>query len=319
MTGLTLKSGKEILMSDFTRHKCFAALAGWLFFIAACSPPSQNESAISTAVALTVQADASLTALANLPTLTAVSSAEITVTPAPNLTSTSASIPAPGCTISAALVGENPPDGALLTPGAYFWKTWTLKNTGTCTWDASYKLVFWNGELMGGLNSYPFPNVIAPEEAKDVSIYLKAPESAGTFTGYWRIQTPWGSDFGVGPTSESFYAQISVSNDTDYDIAGVTYELVRNPPTGCPTNVRYTVHATITTNGPLEFDYYWAQSDGNNSGIKTLKFTQAESRTFSREWMIGKGDSPNPRWMRIIITGPEYREYEKVQILNNCP
>lgn len=306
-------------MSDIHKYKVVAALISFVLLASACGSSAQGESAISTAVAQTVQAGESLTEIANLPTSTPVSPVETTPTPESSPTETSAPIAAPGCTVSAALVGENPPDGVILKPGENFWKTWTLQNTGTCAWDASYKLVYWSGDLMGGLNSYPFPDVIAPDEAKDVSIYLKAPETTGTFTGYWRIQTPWGADFGVGPTSESFYAQVSVSNDANYGISNLVYELARDPATGCPANVRYTVHATITTNGAYEFDYYWGQSDGNNSGVKTIKFAQAGRRTFTREWMIGKGDSPNPRWVMFVVTGPKFQEYGKVEILNNCP
>ena len=306
-------------MSGFNKYGVLGLLISFVLFASACGSSAQGESAISTAVAQTVQAGESLTEIANLPTLTPAPVIEITRTLGSDPTGTSAPIVAPGCTVTAALVGENPPDGAILKPGEFFWKTWTLKNTGTCAWDSSYKLAFWSGDLMGGLNSYPFPEVIAPDESKDVSIYLKAPETTGTFTGYWRIQTPWGADFGVGPTSESFYAQVSVSNDANYGIRSVTYDIVRDPATRCPANVRYTVHATITTNGPYEFNYFWSQSDGNNSGVKTLKFTEAGSRTFTREWMIGKGDSPNPRWMMIVVTEPKFQEYGKAEILNNCP
>ena len=307
-------------MFGFNKYGVLGLLISFVLFASACGSPSQDDSAISTAVAQTVQAGESLTEIANLPTLTPVLSSEITRTPGSNLTETSAPIVAPpGCTVTAALVGEDPPDGVILKPGETFWKTWTLKNTGTCTWDSAYKLAFWSGDLMGGLNSYPFPEVIAPDESKNVSIYLRAPETTGTFTGYWRIQTPWGTDFGVGPTSESFYAQVSVSNDANYGISSVTYDLIRDPATGCPANVTYTVRATITTNGPYEFDYFWSQSDGNNSGVKTLKFTEAGSRIFTREWMIGKGDSPNPRWVMFVVTGPKFQEYGKVEILNNCP
>jgi hypothetical protein len=311
--------GKEICMSEFMKNGALMALISLMLITSACGSQVQNESAISTAVAQTVEAGDSLTEITSLPTLTSIPSAESTTTLEPNPIETTAPIPAPGCTLSAILIDENPPDGTLLMPGKNFWKTWTLKNTGTCTWDGSYKLMYWSGDLMGGLNSYPFPDVIAPDESKDVSIYLKAPETTGTFTGYWRIQTPWGADFGVGPTSESFYAQISVSNDAAYGVASVTYDLVRNPAIGCPANVRFTVTATITTNGPYEFNYRWVQSDGNNSGIKTLKYTQAESKTFVREWMIGRGDSPNPRWMMIVVTEPNFQEYGKVEILNTCP
>ncbi|HXF86572.1 MAG TPA: NBR1-Ig-like domain-containing protein [Anaerolineales bacterium] len=301
------------------KYKILIVLISLTLGISSCVSPSQSQSEIATSVAQTVQAQNSLTKAASIPIATSVPTLALTPTPSVDPTHTSAPIAIPGCTLSAVLVAESPPDNVLLKPGEYFWKTWSLQNTGTCTWDSSYKLVFWSGERMGGLDSYAFPTLIAPGETKDVSIYLKAPEAEGTYTGYWQIQSPWGVNFGVGQANAPFYVQISVSNTPQYGIISVTYELVRNPATGCPVNVRYRVYATITVNGPYEFTYFWAQSDGNNSKTDTMQFTQAGSKTIWREWMIGRGDSPNPRWMRIIVTEPKYQEYDKAVILNNCP
>ena len=310
-------------MSDFAKCSALAILISVVLSASACGSSAQNEASISTAVAQTVQAGQSLTEVAIQPTVTPGATIESTSMPATTPTSapTLASAPSdPNC-VGANLVGENPPDGALLQPGEYFWKTWTLLNTGTCTWDSSYKLIFWSGELMGGLISYPLPIEVLPNEQKDISIYLKAPDTDGTFTGYWQLQTPWNANFGVGLSREPFYVQVIVSSDErpDYEITSVTYDIVRDPPTGCPTNVLYKVYATITTNGPIEFSYYWDQSDGNESAIKNLIFTEAGSRTISREWMVGKGDSPNTRWMQIIVTGSHAQEYEKASFENTCP
>jgi len=310
-------------MFEFTKYKALVLLVSFVLVISACGSPAQGESAISTAVAQTVQAGQSLTEIAILPTITPAASMEATLMPAitptsaPTLASASSD---PNC-VGANLVGENPPDGAILKPGEYFWKTWTLLNTGTCAWDSSYKLIYWSGDLMGGLISYPLPVEVFPNEQKDISIYLKAPETEGTFTGYWQLQTPWNANFGAGISKDPFYVQIVVSSDKkpDYGITSVTYDIVRAPQTGCPTNVLYTIHATITTNGPIEFSYFWDQSDGNESAEKNMIFTEAGSRTISREWMVGKGDSPNPRWMMIIVTGSHAHEYEKAQFENNCP
>lgn len=311
-------------MSDFGKYRILAFLASFALIASACGTPAARDAEISTAVAQTVQAGESLTEIASLPTATS----QVTLqaeTPAPDVTPTSAPTlasapPDPNCA-KAVLVDENPPDQVLLEPGQYYWKTWRLRNTGTCTWNPSYNLIFWSGDLMGGLVSYPLNDEVPPDQEKDISIYLRAPEADGTFTGYWRLQTPWNSNFGVGPGSSSFYVQVVVSSDKKpkYGITGVSYNLKRDPPTGCPTNVRYTVHATITTNGPFEFEFFWNQSDGNESGVREMEFTEAGSRTISREWMIGKGDSPNPRWMEIVVVRPFYHEYGKVTILNNCP
>lgn len=297
--------------------------------ISSCGASLQTQSEIATSVAQTVQAQNSLTEVALLPTSTPVPAIETVSTPDQNSvntpetdsTNTPAVISNPGCVVSANLLGENPPDGTLFKPGEYFYKTWSFLNTGTCIWDKSYSLVFWNGDIMGGLTSYEIPEVVAPERTVSISIYLQAPATEGTAKGYWRFQTPWRTDFGVGPQGTSFYVQIGVSTKPDYIVTNVEDTLVRDPAEGCPVNVRYIVYATITSNGPTEFSYYWDQSDGNESGIKSYKFKEAGSVTFKRDWLINRGDNRNPRWIQFIITGSQYHEYGKVIIdhFHNCP
>jgi len=308
-------------MFEFHKNKILLTISVLVFVINACGAAPQSGDAISTAVAQTVQAQSSLTKIAGAPTLTPEPSVEITATPNSNATNTSTPVVgAPECTTSAKLAAENPPDDTLLKPGENFWKTWTLENTGTCTWDKNYNFVYHSGDLMGGLTSYPLPESIAPGETKDITIYLKAPETDGTFKGYWYIQTPWNTYFGGGFTSDPFYVQVGVSSakKPQYGITSVTYTLKRDPETGCPTNVVYTAYATITTDGPFELAYIWNQKDGNHSGVKHLTFTKAGSQTISREWMIGRVNNPNPRWMQIIVTGPIYQEYDKVSFVHDC-
>lgn len=308
------------------KYKLLHALMGIVWLAAACASPSSAESDISTAVARTVQARDSLTEVASTPTTTPETTTEaaptsaLTPTSAPTLVSAISAPSDPNC-VNATLVAETPPDGVILKPGENFWKTWTFQNTGTCAWDSTYQLVYKSGELMGGLVSYAIPEPILPGEQKDITIYLKAPETEGTFTGYWQFQTPWNATFGAGPYSEPFYVEVVVSSKEKpkYGITSITYEVVRDPAIGCPTNVLYTVHAMITTNGPHEFEYFWNQSDENESGSKYMEFTEAGSQTVSREWMVGKGDSPNPRWMRIVVLTPQRQGYGYAYILNNCP
>ncbi len=292
-------------MSDLRTYKFLTVAIAISLLASACGSSQPPESAISTAVAQTVQAGEALTQAVSPATSTSEApSADVTLAPAitPTNPATLVSAPAdPNCA-KASLVSENPPDNVLLKPGEYFWKTWTFKNIGTCTWTTSFKLIYWSGELMGGLSSYPLPVEVAPNEQKDISIYLQ-------------------SNFGLGQYNEPFYVQVAVSyaKKPKYTVTSVTYQLVRNPPTGCPTNVRFKIYATISVSGPVDVDYFWNQSDGNNSSSKPLDFTEAGSVTVSRDWMIGKGDNPNPRWIRIVVTDPQYQEYEKVPILNVCP
>lgn len=287
---------------------------------ASCGSPDQTQSDIETAVVQTVQAQNSLTKVSVLPTLTPVPTFFSTTTPEADSATPPAPAGNPGCVPSAQLVSENPPDETLLSPGEYFWKTWTFLNTGTCYWTTEYNMVFWDGEQMGGLTSYPFSDDVAPGETFDISVYLQAPTAEGITAGYWRFKTPWGEYFGVGPQSVSFYVQVNVSaaEKLNYEVTSVTYELTRDPEKGCPLNVRYTVHATVTTNGPLEFEYRWDQSDGNESGIKTYEIEQAGTVTFTRDWLISLNDSPNPRWMNLIILTPKHKNFGNFVWVHDC-
>lgn len=302
----------------------------WVFcltlVLAACGTSSQNDAVIATAVAQTVEAGAVSTPLLAISTNTPEPippALQPTLTPefTPTAEATLSSAPSdPNC-IHANLISEYPPDGTVYKPDTEFTKTWTIKNEGTCAWDSTYKLIFWSGDAMGGATYYDLPEIVAPGDDISITIQLKAPSAEGTYTGYWRLQTPWNAVFGVGQYSQAFYANIVVDKrpGQEYGIISVEYEIVRDPAQGCPANVEYTVHATITTNGPFDFNYYWAQKDGNDSAVKNMVFDAAGSKTISRSWLVGRGNSPNDRWMQIIVVWPELIEFSQATWPNNCP
>ncbi|HSG45237.1 MAG TPA: NBR1-Ig-like domain-containing protein [Anaerolineales bacterium] len=304
------------------KNKAISLFLCTIILLSACGTPAQTNSNIATAVAQTVQAQNSLTKVSALPTLTPAP----TLPPAPATeavpTETSATGPAgnPGCVASAQLIAENPPDETLLSPNEYFWKTWTFRNNGTCYWTTDYSIVFWDGERMGGFASYPLPKDVPPGETVDISIYLQAPGFEGITSGYWRFKTSWEEFFGVGAQNSSFYVQVNVSaaDKLKYEVVSVTYKLVRDPVVGCPLNVRYTVIATVTTNGPTDFDYRWDQSDGNESGIRHYEIDKAGTATFTREWLISLNDNPVPRWINFLIMGPKYKDFGPIIWEHNC-
>jgi hypothetical protein len=208
-----------------------------------------------------------------------------------------------------------------MQPGETFYKTWNIKNNGSCTWNSAYKIVYWSGDLMGGLVEYQFPEVVGPGETADVTLFLKAPSSNGNHSSYWKLQSEWGGQFGVGQYDQPFYVQVNVNDaeNPQYGVANVTYNVVRDPAVGCATNVWYRVHATITTNGPATVRYQWLQSDGNNTGTgKTLKFTEAGSQTLTREWSFHLGATPGTKWMQIVIHEPNYQEYPQATFVYDC-
>ena len=70
-----------------------------------------------------------------------------TETPTPTATSVPTSTPTPEpCDLAAFVADITIQDGATLSPGNEFTKTWRLKNTGVCTWTTDYALVFIDGD-----------------------------------------------------------------------------------------------------------------------------------------------------------------------------
>jgi hypothetical protein len=303
-------------------------------FVTSCGGAGAESDTIATAVAMTVSAQETQNAKATAtPTETgrtstpdaADVSAEVSPTPTKAATFSPPTAPPPvgsgdPCLL-ANLISETIPDGTIMEPGETFWKTWRLKNNGTCTWNAAYKIVYWSGDLMGGLAEYQFPEVVSPGEEVDVTLFLKAPSSNGNYSSYWKLQSEWGGQFGVGQYDQPFYVQVNVndSSNPNYTVTNVTYNIVRDPVAGCATNVWYYVTATITTNGPATVRYQWLQSDGNNTGTgRTLKFSEAGSKTLTREWSFHLGATPGTKWMQIVIHEPEYQEFPQATFVYDC-
>ncbi|MBN1453316.1 MAG: hypothetical protein JW963_20040 [Anaerolineales bacterium] len=318
------------------KYNFLSILILFTLLLSSCGSAAVETDTISTAVAMTVaaqeteRAQATATPIATEAGRTSTpEAADVISTPTKAPTFAPPTAPGPigsgdPCLL-ANLVSETIPDGMIMQPGETFWKTWRLKNNGTCTWNSAYKIVYWSGDLMGGLLEYQLPEEVGPGEEVDITLYMKAPTSNGNYTSSWKLQSEWGGQFGVGQYDTPFWVKVNVNDESnpDYGVTNVTYTVVRDPAAGCATNVWYYVHATITTNGPAVVKYQWLQSDGNNSSPDpgpnyTLKFTQAESKTVTRSWSFHLGATPGTKWMQIIIREPNYQEYPQQTFVYDC-
>jgi hypothetical protein len=110
------------------------------------------------------------------------------------------------------------PDNTEVEPGEVFIKTWRIKNTGSCTWNSSYKLVFINGDAMGGPASQQLTtSTVKPGESIDIDVELTAPDVADTYKGNWKIQNGAGARIGLGPENKPFWVQVVVVEKVNYD------------------------------------------------------------------------------------------------------
>lgn len=111
----------------------------------------------------------------------------------------------PACVNGMALVADlsypdqnmtNPP---VVQPGTAFAKGWRVRNTGTCNWDPSFRLVYQYGNVpaaqMSG-NPVAVPSVVPPGGEVDLYANLVAPFTPGVYQGFWQMVAPDGVRFG---------------------------------------------------------------------------------------------------------------------------
>jgi hypothetical protein len=77
-----------------------------------------------------------------------------------------------------------------IPPNEHFTMSWTLQNTGTCTWDSSYVIAFKSGYQMTQSASYPIVtegNIVVPGQSTIVNISMVAPQKTGGHQGMWQL------------------------------------------------------------------------------------------------------------------------------------
>ena len=183
--------------------------------------PTPDVAAVRTSAASTVISQFTLTAAAF--TVTPAPPTETQAPASPEATATETTLPvaqvtnAEGTVVvlcdkyswDPATVDVNVPDNTTMSPGQDFIKTWKIKNIGSCTWDAGYKLVFSYGddELKG--EAQPFSAAIAPQQEVEVSVQFTAPDLPGTYFSVWTMQNAKGITF-LGNDNKALYVKIVV-------------------------------------------------------------------------------------------------------------
>ncbi len=184
-------------MKRVTTLSIVVALA---LLISACNFPFvDSEADMATSVAATV--DAMEEAHAIKPTLAPLPTQAPPEVVAPTATVDTTDIvaatkqPEDQC-LWATFISETIPDGTDFSTGESFTKTWTLRNDGYCDWNDEYHLIFKSGTQMDGPDDYVFGIEIDPGEEITLSLDLTAPSTAGTYTGYWQLETNKDVKFG---------------------------------------------------------------------------------------------------------------------------
>ncbi len=162
------------------------------------------------------------------------------------------------------------PDGTIFLPGTSFTKTWQIKNTGTCTWDGTYSIVFGDqGDVMGGPVSTPLVSsgTVAPGDTILISVSLVAPSAPGSYKGYWKLRNPSGNIF-FGDSKGIWVAINVVSYNNHFSLADnacygqwSTATGADAPALPCPGKDGDSHGYVYTTNSPK----FYTRSDNENS------------------------------------------------------
>lgn len=191
----------------------FAFIGLFILMLASCgdAPAVSSEDRINTSVAQTVAAaqppDVQLPtqgvvtaptdsppAVGEQPTLTPIPLSTLALP-----TATFTASPTPDTCYQAKFIDDvTIPDGTKISPNANFTKTWRIQNSGTCTWNTGYAVVFDGGHTTGAPASTPLPTSVPPGGTTDVSVVITAPAVNGDYTWKFKLRSDTGRVFGFG-------------------------------------------------------------------------------------------------------------------------
>ncbi len=187
-----------------------------VLLLVSCAPapsaPTPDVVLIQTSAAQTVVANFTLTAAALTPT--ALPPATDTPTLQPQVTGSAAAASTVVATATllpggvtatpilcdalgfdVATVDVNVPDNTEMQLGQQFVKTWRVKNNGSCTWGAGYKIVYGGyADTMSGVPQ-AFNSVVAPGQEVEISVNFTAPTKPGIYLSAWQMANASGKPF----------------------------------------------------------------------------------------------------------------------------
>lgn len=298
------------------RHPIWIILIISVIVLTACNiPVKQPQMNVETSVAKTLEALNSGTPLVYPTSILNTISPETaqpalptntplpTLTPYPTYTSypTATKIP---CN-QATWVGETVVDETHFPAGSTFTKTWTVTNSGSCTWTTGYKVVFDHGDALGGPASFNLPAAIAPGQNYVISVDLKAPATAGTYQGYWKLQDNNGNPFGLAPSNKTFWVKI-IADTAPFTIksAWVTTPHV-HVEAACPYT--FTFQADIVSTAAGTASVWWIFSDGGTTAPQNITFTSASTIKLTTTWSFGSSYSG---WVAIANDYPNHQIFD---------
>ncbi|MEX2143161.1 MAG: NBR1-Ig-like domain-containing protein [Anaerolineales bacterium] len=183
----------------------------------------------------------------------------VTNTPTKTLTPKPSSTPQAVCNRAELIAHVTVPRGTFMAPDKPFTKIWRLKNTGTCEWNNTYKLIFSSGTNMAEKNSYLLTGLVKPGNTIDLAVEMRSPKKNGEYGSQWMLFSNKGETFGLnanakGPITLGLLVSNQVNGSYRYDFAAnACMATWRNTagPLPCPGNASGTQGYVIPTLAPV--------------------------------------------------------------------
>jgi len=233
------------------------------------------------------------------------------------------------CRDAAEYISDDGLDGTTYAPNTAFTKTWTVKNTGTCTWDSKYLVFQISGAFMTQQPGYWLvapENTVEPGQTVDIHVGMTSPPMKGNYEAYWGLKNEDGEILPIkgGANGNSFYAKINVSHNLGGEVGGAVtataIDIVPEQGSGdaCKAASTYFVHAYISTDGPATVSYEIGSSAGqisagyfeDGSGLSdyvtgTLSFSGADNKTINLRF-VGPYPHPDDITVMLRVSGGEW-------------
>ncbi len=226
----------------------------------------------------------------------------------------SATAPSSCSTIEAAtFVSETILDGTTITAGQSFTKSWTIRNSGTTTWNSNYRLRWISGANLSNHSDVVIAGTVAPGSIYTFIVPMTAPTSGGTYREDWKLVNGNGTTIPVSGSSTIWVSiKVADSSGTDKaDFVAETYLDGTTVPAGQGFTKSWTVRNSGTTTWSSNYRLRWVSGaslsnhadvpingsvpPGSNYTFSVLMTAANATGTYREDWkLINSGGATVP-------------------------
>ena len=148
---------------------------------------------------------------------------------------------------AATFVSETILDGTAIAAGQPFTKSWTIRNSGTTTWNSNYKLRWVSGANLSNHADVVIAGTVPPGSIYTFIVPMTAPSSQGTYREDWKFIGPTATTIRIS-NSNTIWVSMRVADSSVVDKADFISETFVDGTT-VPAGQSFTKSWTIRNSG----------------------------------------------------------------------